>query len=104
MLDTGIFDDDRYWVVDVQYAKADPTDILMTISVTNAGPDTELLHVLPTHVVPQHLVLGRRWQPDRRSRPHRAGTCWPSTIRSSVELELLAGPDPQRRSAGAAVL
>ena len=48
LLDTGIFDDDRYWVVDVQYAKADPTDILMTISVTNAGPDTELLHVLPT--------------------------------------------------------
>ena len=45
LLDTGIFDDDRYWVVDVQYAKADPTDILMTISVTNAGPDTELLHV-----------------------------------------------------------
>ena len=48
LLDTGIFDDDRYWVVDVQYAKADPTDILMTISVTNAGPDTELLHLLPT--------------------------------------------------------
>jgi hypothetical protein len=48
LLDTGIFDDDRYWVVDVQYSKADPTDILMTISVTNAGPDTELLHVLPT--------------------------------------------------------
>jgi hypothetical protein len=48
LLDTGIFDDDRYWVVDVHYAKADPTDVLMTISVTNAGPDTELLHVLPT--------------------------------------------------------
>ena len=48
LLDTGIFDDDRYWVVDVHYAKADPTDILMAISVTNAGPDTELLHVLPT--------------------------------------------------------
>jgi hypothetical protein len=48
LLDTGIFDDDRYWVVDVHYAKADPTDILMTISVTNAGPDTEVLHVLPT--------------------------------------------------------
>jgi hypothetical protein len=48
LLDTGTFDDDRYWVVDVQYAKADPSDILMTISVTNAGPDTELLHVLPT--------------------------------------------------------
>ncbi|HEY6575254.1 MAG TPA: glucosidase, partial [Mycobacterium sp.] len=30
------------------YAKADPTDVLMTIDVTNAGPDTEVLHVLPT--------------------------------------------------------
>ena len=48
LLDTGIFDDDRYWVVDVTYAKADPTDVLMTIDVTNAGPDTEVLHVLPT--------------------------------------------------------
>jgi hypothetical protein len=35
-------------MVDVQYAKADPTDVLMTISVTNAGPEAELLHVLPT--------------------------------------------------------
>ena len=48
LLDTGIFDEDRYWVVDVAYAKADPTDVLMTIDVTNAGPDTEVLHVLPT--------------------------------------------------------
>jgi hypothetical protein len=35
-------------VVDVCYAKADPIDILMAITVTNARPDTELLHVLPT--------------------------------------------------------
>ena len=48
LLDTGVFDDDRYWIVDVHYAKADPTDVLMTIGVTNAGPDCELLHVLPT--------------------------------------------------------
>jgi hypothetical protein len=32
----------------VQYAKADPTDVPMTISVTNAGPEAELPHVLPT--------------------------------------------------------
>lgn len=48
LLDTGVFDDDRYWVVDVRYAKAAPDDLLMTITVTNAGPDTDLLHVLPT--------------------------------------------------------
>ena len=32
LLDTGIFDDDRYWIVEVDYAKADPTDILMRIT------------------------------------------------------------------------
>ena len=39
LLDTGVFDDDRYWIVEVDYAKADPTDLLMTVRVTNAGPD-----------------------------------------------------------------
>ena len=48
LLDTGVFDDDRYWIVEVHYAKADAHDLLMSISVTNAGPDTETLHVLPT--------------------------------------------------------
>ncbi len=48
LLDTGVFDEDRYWIVEVDYAKADPHDLLMTIRVTNAGPDTETIHVLPT--------------------------------------------------------
>ena len=48
LLDTGVFDDDRYWITEVHYAKADPTDLLMVVTVTNAGPDTDTLHVLPT--------------------------------------------------------
>jgi hypothetical protein len=48
LLDTGVFDGDRYWITEVHYAKADPTDLLMTVTVTNPGPDTEVLHVLPT--------------------------------------------------------
>jgi hypothetical protein len=48
LLDTGVFDDDRYWITEVHYAKADPTDLLMLVSVTNAGPDAGTLHVLPT--------------------------------------------------------
>jgi mannosylglycerate hydrolase MGH1-like protein len=48
LLDTGAFDEDRYWIVEVHYAKASPTDLLMTVQITNAGPDTETLHVLPT--------------------------------------------------------
>ena len=48
LLDTGIFDDDRYWIVEVDYAKATPTDILMRIVVRNQGPEAATLHVLPT--------------------------------------------------------
>jgi hypothetical protein len=48
LLDTGAFDGDRYWIVEVSYAKAGPGDVLMTVRVKNAGPDAETLHVLPT--------------------------------------------------------
>ncbi len=48
LLDTGIFDDDRFWSVTVDYAKASPTDVLMRIRVRNHGPETAVLHVLPT--------------------------------------------------------
>jgi hypothetical protein len=48
LLDTGVFDHDRYWVTEVWYTKADPTDLLMTVRVTNAGPDADSVHVLPT--------------------------------------------------------
>jgi hypothetical protein len=48
LLDTGAFDRNRYWIVEAHYAKADPNDVLMKISVTNAGPDADTLHVLPT--------------------------------------------------------
>ena len=48
LLDTGVFDDDRYWICEVDYAKAEPNDILMTVRATNAGPEPDTLHVLPT--------------------------------------------------------
>ncbi len=48
LLDTGAFDDDRYWIVEVDYAKAGPDDLLMAVRVTNAGPEADTLHVLPT--------------------------------------------------------
>jgi hypothetical protein len=93
LLDTGIFDDDRYWIVDVHYAKADPTDVLMTISVTNAGPDTELLHVLPT------MWYRNTWSWDvDGTRPTIAATSTGSVAVNHPFLgrvELLPGPDPQ---------
>ena len=48
LLDTGVFDQDRYFDVFVEYAKAAPEDILVQITVCNRGPEPTSLHVLPT--------------------------------------------------------
>jgi hypothetical protein len=48
LLDTGIFDGDRYFDVFVEYAKHTPEDILIKITVWNRGPEPALLHILPT--------------------------------------------------------
>jgi hypothetical protein len=48
LLDTGVFDEDRYFDVFVEYAKAGPEDILVKITVANRGPEAAGLHLLPT--------------------------------------------------------
>ncbi|HYN33684.1 MAG TPA: hypothetical protein VES40_13740 [Ilumatobacteraceae bacterium] len=48
LIDTGIFDDDRYFDVEVEYAKDGPDDILCRITIHNRGADAAPLHVLPT--------------------------------------------------------
>jgi hypothetical protein len=48
LLDTGIFNDNRYFDVVVEYAKADPEDVLIRITVINRGDRAAFLHVLPT--------------------------------------------------------
>jgi Glycosyl hydrolase family 63 C-terminal domain len=48
LIDTGIFADDRYFDIIIEYAKVDPEDILIRISATNRGPETAPLHLLPT--------------------------------------------------------
>ena len=48
LLDTGIFDEDRYFDVIVEYAKADHDDILMLVTAHNRGPEAATLHLLPT--------------------------------------------------------
>src|SRR5437762_3276744 len=47
LLDTGVFDDDRYFDVLVEYAKASPNDILMLVTVHNRGPEDATVHLLP---------------------------------------------------------
>ena len=48
LIDTGIFNEDRYFDVVVEYAKADVEDILIKISATNHGPEAASLNLLPT--------------------------------------------------------
>ena len=48
LLDTGIFGEDRYFDVIVEYAKAGPDDICMLVTAHNRGPEPATLHVLPT--------------------------------------------------------
>jgi hypothetical protein len=48
LLDTGVFNEDRYFDVSVEFAKQSPEDLLIQISVSNRGPEPATLHVLPT--------------------------------------------------------
>jgi hypothetical protein len=53
--DTGVFDDNRYWDVEIEYAKADVDDLVIRITAHNRGPDEAELAVLPT------LWFRNRW-------------------------------------------
>jgi hypothetical protein len=55
LLDTGIFDDDRYFDIVIEYAKADPEDLCVRIEAFNRGPAPAPLHVLP------HLWFRNTW-------------------------------------------
>ncbi len=48
LLDTGVLDGDRYWDINVDYAKASPEDWCIRARIRNAGPEAASLHVLPT--------------------------------------------------------
>lgn len=64
LLDTGIFDDDRYWDVEVEHAKADPEDLCIRITAVNRGPESAVLHML------QQLWFRNTWSWGRpRGRP-----------------------------------
>ena len=60
LLDTGVFDQDRYFDVFVEYAKESPEDILIQITVHNRGPEAGRAARLADALVPQPVVLARR--------------------------------------------
>ncbi len=81
ILDTGIFDDGRYFDVFAEYAKAAPDDLLIRVTVANRGPEAAVLHVLPT------LWLRNTWAWGRAGEEG----CWPKgSIRRDGERALAA--------------
>jgi hypothetical protein len=48
LIDTGVFKDNRHFDLFIEYAKADPNNILVMITAHNRGPETATLHLLPT--------------------------------------------------------
>jgi hypothetical protein len=64
LLDAGIFDDDRYFDVFVEYAKADWADILMRVTVHNRGPEVATIHLLP------QFWFRNTWSWDNSERPN----------------------------------
>ncbi len=91
LLDTGAFDDDRYWSVDVTYAKASPTEVLARIVVENHAAEEAILHVLPT------LWFRNTWSWDDTPRPRITGEGSALTIAEhrleGYRLEAAPGPD-----------
>ena len=63
LIDTGAFDEDRYFDVVVEYAKAAPDDILVRVTATNRGPEAAELQLLPT------LWYRNTWTWDGSERP-----------------------------------
>jgi mannosylglycerate hydrolase MGH1-like protein len=96
LADTGIFDGDRYWRIEADYAKAAPEDVCIRIRVRNEGPDPAELHVLPT------LWFRNRWLWDQESvRPQLRAEGASSVVARDRDLgtwRLAVGPDPSGRA------
>jgi hypothetical protein len=88
ILDTGVFDDGRYFDVTVDYAKGGPDDILIRISVDNRGPEAATLHLLPTVWVRDIWT----WE-SRTDRPRlRAGSGVPGGVSVDIDHPDLGRP------------
>ena len=99
-MDTGIFDDQRYFDIFVEYAKSSPDDILVRVTAANRGPEAATLHLLPT------LWFRNTWSwaclhegctpmPELRQTGEGAVLCEHETLGRFC---FRAGPDPDGRA------
>jgi hypothetical protein len=89
LLDTGVFDEDRYFDVFVEYAKADVEDILIKITVTNRGPEAANLRILPT------IWFRNTWSWGNHARPSKLHQARPAP---NPVIELNPSPVNQTQS------
>lgn len=87
LIDTGIFDDDRYFDITIEYAKLDTDDICIRIEAVNRGPDPAPLHVLPQLWFRNTWAWGARPSPEPKITlgPEDPGTISLVTDDSGVE-------------------
>ncbi|MGH7738774.1 MAG: MGH1-like glycoside hydrolase domain-containing protein, partial [bacterium] len=71
ILDTGVFNDNRYFDVFVEYAKAAPEEILIRLTLVNRGPEAASIHLLPTLWLKNTWSWGRRGDSDWPKTPIR---------------------------------
>lgn len=98
--DTGVFDGGRFFDVTAEYAKAGTDDILVRITLANRGPETAVLHCLPT------LWFRNTWSwganEDGSGRPPRIQSSGPASVRADHEtlgsFQCRFGPGPDGRS------
>src|SRR5581483_6115384 len=100
LIETGVFDDGRYFDVLAEYAKAAPDDILIRITVANRGPEAARLHLLPTLWFRNTWTWGSAYGEGRWPRP-RLGQVGPDTIEAEHatlgHFRLVAAPGPDGR-------
>ncbi len=75
LIDTGIFDQDRYWDITADYAKASPEDLCVGLRIRNAGPEEATIHVLPTLWFRNTWAWGRD-EPACRTSPSPTFSRW----------------------------
>ena len=94
LVDTGAFDRNRYFDVQIEYAKAEPDDILIRIRITNHGPTVAPIHVLPT------LWFRNTWSWGREPEPPPVCTAVPGPAGGLVlaEAEGAGGAAPRPAS------
>jgi len=86
LLDTGVFADDKYWDVTVEYAKASEGDVLIRITAANRGPDEATLEVLPTLWYRNVWAWG--WHSPKNARPEMRKGLGPVTAIQADHAEL----------------